>query len=54
MAIGGHIEGLSDGITKESLMLLEELDATALMNMLVPAIIFYSGINVLFMSSFHR
>ena len=29
---------------RESLLLLKDLDATALMNMLVPAMIFYSGI----------
>ena len=41
--MGAYIESIEIGILKESLKIVATLNATALMNMLVPAIIFYSG-----------
>lgn len=41
--MGANINNIQIDLVRESLELLATIDATSLMNMLVPAIIFYSG-----------
>lgn len=51
--MGANIESIDIDILQESLKIVATLNATALMNMLVPAIIFYSGITMIYMLAFN-